>query len=206
MRNLFKIIFKDIQKKATQIFRSSPKISESSIIKDSKTSLTSEIEINNTVDVYTEQNEGVTMSLTWKSIGHAFASGFSAIVKGASYIEGAVVKVEGSEQKVEQLSALVPGYGPTIVAVEQISYAGLGMLVGALHYGGAAFEKNLLDNGADQSAIDEIKALVHKFPNLIADVEAVFGKPKTGSSIAPPVPIPSNPPVTSVSGVVALPK
>lgn len=136
------------------------------------------------------------MSLTWTSIGHAFASSFSAIVKGSKYLTGALVKVEGSEAKVEQLSALIPGYGPAIVEIEQIAYAGLGMLVGGLHYGGAAFESNLLDNGADQAAIAQVKAMVAKYPTLIADVEAVFGKPGTK---VPPVPLPSQAPVSTIA-------
>lgn len=143
------------------------------------------------------------MSLTWKSIGHAFASGFSSIVRGSKYMESALVKVEGSEKTVEKLSALIPGYGPVIVEVEQLGYAALGMLVGGLHYSGAAFEQNLLNSGSDQTAIDTIKALIVKYPSLVADVEAVFGKPQPGTiaavAIKPPtavaVPLASTIPV-----------
>lgn len=132
------------------------------------------------------------MSLTWSSIGHAFASGFSAITRGSKYLEGAVTKIQGSEKTVESLSALIPGYGPIAVEVEQIAYAGFGMLVGGLHYGGIAFEQNLLNNGADKAAIDQVKALVQKFPNLIADVEAAFGKPSVKPTITVPPPPPSS--------------
>lgn len=131
------------------------------------------------------------MSLTWSSIGHAFASSFSAVVRGSKYLEDALVKVEGSEKKVEQLSALIPGYGPAVVEVEQVAYAGLGMLVGALHYGGAAFEQNLLNNGADTDAIAQVKAMVAKYPSLVADVEAVFGKPNAATKPATTVPPPT---------------
>jgi hypothetical protein len=117
------------------------------------------------------------MSLSWSSVGHGFASGFSAIARGAKYLIGASAKIEDSEKVVESLSSLIPGYGPILVELERYAYAGLGMIVGGLHYGGAAFEQNLLSNGADQAAIDEIKTLIQKFPGLVADVEAVFGKP-----------------------------
>lgn len=126
------------------------------------------------------------MSLTWTSIGHAFASGFSAIVRGANYLASGIDKVETSAAKVEQLSALIPGYGPQVVQVEQLAYAGLGLVAAGLHYGGAAFEKNLLDNGADQSAIDAIKALIKQFPALIQDVEAAFGKAGTAAAAVKP--------------------
>jgi len=134
------------------------------------------------------------MSLTWKSIGHAFASGFSSIVRGSKYIESGLVKVESSAPTVERLSALIPGYGPQIVAIEQVSYAALGMLVGGLHYSGAAFEQNLLNSGSDQTAIDTIKQLIVQYPSLVADVEAVFGKPLVGTiaavALKPPPPSP----------------
>lgn len=192
MKDLLKTILRDILRKRVVTQSTSTDfpslIDEIQVLKDH-----SGLENLHLVKMIQPNKYGVTMSLTWKSIGHAFASGFSAIVKGSKYIEGAAVKIEGSEQKVEQLSALIPGYGPAIVGVEQIAYAGLGMIVGGLHYGGAAFEQNLLDNGSDQAAIDEIKAIYKQFPNLLADIEAVFGKPVSAtapSAIGVPQPVP----------------
>lgn len=133
------------------------------------------------------------MALTWTSIGHGFASGFSAIARGARYLANGIDKVETTEKKVESLTALIPVYGAEAVQVEQVAYAGLGLVSAGLHYGGAAFEKNLLDNGADQSAINEIKTLIQKFPSLVQDVEAAFGKPtaaKTPAAIPAPIPAP----------------
>lgn len=120
-------------------------------------------------------------------------------------MESALQKVESSAPTVEKLSALIPGYGPQIVGIEQLGYAALGMLVGGLHYSGAAFEQNLLNSGSDQTAIDTIKALIVQYPALVADVEAVFGKPQTGTIAAaalkslPPIPesiaVPATPPI-----------
>lgn len=126
------------------------------------------------------------MALTWGSIGHAFASSFTAVAKGAEWLGGEIAKINNPtvQKTVEDLTALIPVYGGPAVKLEQYAFAGLGLVSAGLHYGGAAFEKNLLDNGADQAAIDEIKDLIKQFPNIISDIEAVFGKPGAAKTAA----------------------
>lgn len=114
----------------------------------------------------------------WANVTHGFASCFKAIVKGAQYLATKIDVVEKAAPEIEQVSALIPNVGPQVVAVEQISFAALGFVAQGIHYGGAAFEQDLLNKGADQAFVDSIKAIIKQFPQVISEIEAVFGKPK----------------------------
>jgi hypothetical protein len=76
---------------------------------------------------------------------------------------------------VESLSGLIPGYGPEAVAIERVAFGVLGQVVGAAHSIDTAAAANGINVTFDAQMVADIKALVAKFPDVIAQAEQVFG-------------------------------
>jgi hypothetical protein len=96
----------------------------------------------------------------FKSIGHFFATVYTAAVKAAPVVAADLKKIEGTATVVETVSAAIPVYGPLAVTVEKAAYAALGELSGVLTAGGAAASVKLTDAGLDINVIKTIEALI----------------------------------------------
>ena len=99
--------------------------------------------------------------ITFKSVGHLFATVFEKVVAD-------IPKVEATSATVETVTAAIPVYGPLAVPIEKAGYAVLGELASVLTAGGAAAESKLADAGHDVQVIATIKALVASIPQFVA--------------------------------------
>jgi hypothetical protein len=115
------------------------------------------------------------MAFTWQSAGHAFAS----LLKDVVTVSKKVVTVLGGLQKEEQLiESLTSLVSPQAAAVEQIAFGALGELVAAVQASETAAGANGVNVAFDASVVAEVKKLVAEFPEVLAQVEAAFGKTK----------------------------
>jgi len=103
------------------------------------------------------------MALSFKSIGHFFAT-------VAQKVLAVGVKIESSEQTVETVTAQVPVYGPLAVPVEKAAYAVLGEVMAVLAAGDAAAKQKLADAGLDINVIDTAEAVLKGIGGLAAIV------------------------------------
>jgi hypothetical protein len=101
------------------------------------------------------------MAITFKSVGHFFATVYEKVV-------AVLPKLEETEGVVEAVTAKVPTYGPLAVTLEQAGYAVLGELSAVLNAGGAAAAAKLADAGLDENVIATVKALVSSIPQVAA--------------------------------------
>lgn len=99
--------------------------------------------------------------ITFKSVGHFFATIFQKVL-------AVIPKVEATASTVETVTAAVPVYGPLAVPIEKAGYAVLGELASVLTAGGAAAEAKLADAGLDTNVIATVKALVASIPQFVA--------------------------------------
>lgn len=99
--------------------------------------------------------------ITFKSVGHLFATAYSKL-------KAAIPVIEKTETTVETVTAKVPVYGTLALPVEKLAYAALGEFAAVLNAGGAAASAKLSDAGLDIAVINAIKALVEDSPQLIA--------------------------------------
>lgn len=99
--------------------------------------------------------------ITFKSIGHFFATAYKAIV-------AEIPKIEATKGVVEKVTSNVPVYGPLAVSVEDAGYALLGEISNVLNAGGAAAEAKLSDAGLDINVINTVKAIVASVPQITA--------------------------------------
>lgn len=106
------------------------------------------------------------MAITFKSVGHFFATAYTAI-------KNDLVKVEGTEATVEKVTAEIPVYGPLALTVEKAAYAALGELSAVLNAGGAAAASKLNDAGLDSSVVSTIQALVAGVGNIATVAKAL---------------------------------
>lgn len=100
-------------------------------------------------------------AITFKSVGHFFATIYSKVLS-------VLPKIEGTATTVEAVTAKLPVYGPLAVTVEQAGYAVLGELSAVLNAGGAAAEAKLADAGLDENVIATVKELVASVPTVAA--------------------------------------
>jgi len=98
--------------------------------------------------------------ITFKSVGHFFATVFQKVVAD-------VPKVEASASTVEAVTAAIPTYGPLAVPVEKAGYAILGEIASVLTAGGTAAEAKLADAGLDVNVIATVKALLASIPQFV---------------------------------------
>lgn len=115
------------------------------------------------------------MAFTWQSTGHAFASLFKDVVMVSKKVVVALGGLQNEAHLIETLTSLV---SPQAAAVEQIAFGALGELIAAVRATETAAGANGLNVSFDASVIAEVKKLIEDFPQIIAQVEAAFGKSK----------------------------
>jgi hypothetical protein len=114
------------------------------------------------------------MALGFGSIGHFFAAAFHDIIVGAKAVEKAGAALAKNQQLVEDLTTLIPGYGPGAASLERIAFGVFGEVVGVAHDVDAAATANGIDVHLDAAMVADIKALVAQFPDVIAQAKAAF--------------------------------
>ena len=97
--------------------------------------------------------------ITFKSIGHFFATAYQKVV-------AVLPKIENSEATVEKVTAAVPVYGTLALPIEKLGYACLGELSAVLNAGGAAATAKLTDAGLDINVIQSVQALIASVPQI----------------------------------------
>jgi hypothetical protein len=115
------------------------------------------------------------MAFTWQSAGHAFASLFKDVVTVSKKVVVVLGGLQHEAQLIETLTSLV---SPQAAAVEQIAFGALGELIAAVQATETAAGANGVNVSFDASVIVEVKKLIVDFPQIIAQVEAAFGKSK----------------------------
>ena len=113
------------------------------------------------------------MAFTWQSAGHAFASLFKEVVAVSKKVVTVLGGIQAESALIESLTALV---SPQAAAVEQIAFGALGTLVAAVRATENAAGGQGVNVAFDASVVEEIKKLITSFPQIIAQVEAEFGK------------------------------
>ena len=113
------------------------------------------------------------MAFTWQSAGHAFASLFKDVVTVSKKVVTAIGGLQGEATVIESLTSLV---SPQAAAVEQIAFGALGQLVAAVQATETAASANGVNITFDASVVAEVKKLLTEFPQVVAQVEAAFGK------------------------------
>jgi hypothetical protein len=83
--------------------------------------------------------------------------------------------LQNEAQLIESLTSLV---SPQAAAVEQIAFGALGELIAAVQATETAAGANGINVSFDASVITEVRKLITDFPQIIAQVEAAFGKIK----------------------------
>lgn len=101
------------------------------------------------------------MAITFKSVGHFFATVYTAVKNG-------LTDVEKSEATVETVTASIPVFGPLVLTVEKAGYAVLGELSAVLNAGDAAVAAKLQDAGLDINVIQTVEAILKSIPDLAA--------------------------------------
>ena len=104
--------------------------------------------------------------ITFKSVGHFFATVYEKVV-------AVLPKIESTEGTVEAVTAKVPVYGPLALPVEKVGYAVLGELSHVLNAGGAAAKAKLADAGLDINVIATVEDLVKSIPQFSALAKAL---------------------------------
>ena len=115
------------------------------------------------------------MAFTWQSAGHAFASLFKDVVTVSKKVVVALGGLENEGHLIETLTSLV---SPQAAAVEQIAFGALGELIAAVQATETAAGANGINISFDASVVAEVKKLITDFPQILAQVEAAFGKIK----------------------------
>ena len=113
------------------------------------------------------------MAFTWQSAGHAFASLFKDVVTVSKKVVTALGGLQGEATVIESLTSLV---SPQAAAVEQIAFGALGELVAAVQATETGAAANGVNITFDASVVAEVKKLLTDFPQVVAQVEAAFGK------------------------------
>src|SRR5271170_7065676 len=120
-----------------------------------------------------KQQRRLPMAFTWQSAGHAFASLFKDVVTVSKKVVTALGGIQKEETLIESLTSLV---SPQAAAVEQIAFGALGELVAAVQATETAAGANGINVSFDASVFTEVKKLITDFPEVVAQVEAAFGK------------------------------
>jgi hypothetical protein len=93
------------------------------------------------------------------SMGHFFAAAFHDLQKALAFVEQMGTKVEGVENKIEALTALLPN-GAKAVEVERAAFSALGVLLSAVEATNAAVSADGLDIKLDAAMVNALRALV----------------------------------------------
>ena len=98
--------------------------------------------------------ETESQMITFKSIGHFFASAFKKVITEAPAVETAI---SDSKTAVETVTAAVD---PALVPIEDAGYAVLGEVAQVINAAGDAGAAKLADAGLDVNVINMVKALL----------------------------------------------
>jgi hypothetical protein len=98
--------------------------------------------------------------ITFKSVGHLFATAFQKVVT-------VIPKIEATEGTVETVTAKVPVYGPLALPVEKAAYAILGEIGAVLSSSNAAGKQKLQDAGLDINVITTVEELLKSIPQIV---------------------------------------
>lgn len=113
------------------------------------------------------------MSFTWQSAGHAFASLFKDVVTVSKKVVNVIGTIEKDAPEIEKLTGLV---SPQAATIEQIAFGALGLLVAAVDGTETAASANGVNVQFDADVVAEVKKLIADFPEIVAQVKAVFPK------------------------------
>ena len=105
-------------------------------------------------------------AITFRSIGHFFATFFS---KAELFLSA----VQSTATTVETVTASVPVYGPLALTVEKSAYAVLGDVAAVVNAADAAAKSKLADAGLDSQIIATVEALVAALPQVAAMAKAL---------------------------------
>ena len=105
--------------------------------------------------------------ITFKSVGHFFATAFQKVVAAVPKVESGIQTVENAAPTVEAVTAVVPVFGPLAVPVEKAGFAALGELAAVLTASGDAGKQNLQDAGLDINVIATFEDLLKSIPQLV---------------------------------------
>ena len=105
-----------------------------------------------------------TTMITFKSVGHFFATAFTALAKD-------IPKVEGTEATVEAVTAAAGG--AVAVPRESAASAVLGEGAAVITAGGSAASSKLADAGLDVAVIQKVEAVIANFPNIVTLAKAL---------------------------------
>jgi hypothetical protein len=109
----------------------------------------------------------------FSSIGHAFATVFHDISKGAKAVESALVKVAANEAVIEGITSVV--YPPAVL-IERAAFATLGKVAAAVHDAGPMADANGLNIQLDAALVADIRDLIATVKGNLAAV-GVMSKP-----------------------------
>lgn len=118
------------------------------------------------------------MSFSFSSIGHAFATGLSEVVKGEQAVQKFIASINtpANQATVEALTALVPTYGSAAVVAERAVFAVAGEVASALKDFDAASVEKLVNAGLDKTVLTDFQSLIKGMPSLFSGVKTVVGK------------------------------
>lgn len=107
------------------------------------------------------------MAITFKSVGHFFATVFQKALT-------IIPKIEATAATVETVTAAIPTYGPLAVPVEKAAYAVLGEIAAVLNAGGTAASTKLADAGLDINVIQTVEDLLKNgIPEFVALIKSL---------------------------------
>jgi uncharacterized Ntn-hydrolase superfamily protein len=119
------------------------------------------------IKIFYKTQKEPAMAITFKSVGHFFATVFEKVVAD-------IPKIQATEGVVETVSAAIPVYGPLAVPIEKAGYAVLGEIASVLTAGGAAAKAKLADAGLDTNVIATVEDLISKgIPDLTSLLKAL---------------------------------
>ncbi len=109
--------------------------------------------------------------ISFKSVGHAFASVISKLHAGLQAIEKVLPGIQSDEKVVEGVTALIPGKGAqTALAVERVAFGVLGEVAAVV----SALDDAALANGVsvplDAEVAGAVKVLVTDFKDELVAV------------------------------------
>ena len=110
--------------------------------------------------------KSINTAITFRSLGHFFATFFS---KAETFLS----MLQGTAGTVEAVTASVPVYGPLALTVEKSAYAVLGDVAAVLNAADAAGKSKLADAGLDTQVIATVEALVAALPQVAAMAKAL---------------------------------
>lgn len=116
--------------------------------------------------------------ISFKSVGHAFASALTKIHAGLQAVEKVLPSIQQDEKIVEGITALIPGGGAqTALAVERVAFGVLGDVAAAV----SAVDDATLAKGVDVTLDAEVAAAVKA---LVTDFQSEL----RGSGLLKPAP------------------